>query len=946
MKKCRKPLFLVALSLFMTSKLVVAQQSQLIEKVEAAPKSNDISYEKWRLPNGLTVILHEDHSDPIVHVDVTYHVGSARESIGKSGFAHFFEHMMFQGSEHVADEEHFKIVSASGGQLNGNTTEDRTVYFETMPSNYLETALWLESDRMGFLVNGVTQKKFEVQRATVKNEKGQNVENQPYGLVPELLNQTLYPAGHPYSWPTIGYIEDLNRVDVKDLQNFFLRWYGPNNAIIAVTGDIKPAETLKLIEKYFGSINRCPEVKKQKVDAPILAADQFVSYTDNVYFPLDLIVFPTVPQYHRDEPALDLLAAMMGDGNNSIFYKNFVKSDKAAQVAVSNSSRELAGDFEIQIVAYPYVNEKPYTFADIEKDAHEAISKFEVEGITDENLSRQKTKVESQLVDLSSSIAGKATILSQWEMLLGKKYNVTDELDRYKKVTKEDIVRVFNKYIKDKHATIVNVNPRSPYAEKDSVKSNNPYANYKPAVDPQYIGLKYIKPVDNFDRNTHPKAGPAVAPVVPKYYTSKLDNGLKIIGTQNTEIPKVTLLLEIEGGDLVLDKTDKVGLANLTAAVMDESTKNFTTEQISAELDKLGSSISFNADKQSSTIYVTSLTRNLDATLKLLEEKLLNPGFNKEDFDRAKKQTIEGLNNRFTNAQALGQEAFNKLLFGATIAGTASSVKSVKKITLDDVKAYYQKYYSPSVSNLVIVGDISEAELMPKLAFLKKWEKKDVVIAPIIANPVIEKTQIFIVDKPKAPQSVMMIGESSGLTYDATGDYFKANVMNYILGGAFNSRINLNLREDKGFTYGARSGYNANKFYGSFIATASVRGTATDSSVVETMKEINKYVQSGINDEELAFTKTSLLSSDALKYETPNQKAGFLSRIAKYNLTPDYIAKQSDILKAMTKSDVNGLAKKYISPNKMVIVVVGDKVKIKKQLEALGYGKAKELNID
>ncbi|MFL5753039.1 MAG: M16 family metallopeptidase [Bacteroidia bacterium] len=909
-------------------------QPQLIEKVEAKTDKVVIPYERWKLPNGLTILLHEDHSDPVVNVLVTYKVGSDRESIGKSGFAHFFEHMMFQGSKHVADEEHFKMVSTAGGNMNGNTTRDRTVYFETIPSNYLEMALWLESDRMGFLLDSLTSKKFENQRDAVKNEKSQNIENQPYAMAfVEEINKALYPDRHPYSWPVIGYVDDLNRATLQDVKNFFLRWYGPNNAILTISGDFTPAEALAMVDKYFGNIKSCPEVKKMKVPSFTIPTDKYVAYKDRTYFPLNLRVYPTVPQYHRDEPALDLLGLMMGSGNNSIFYKNFVKSKLAISANVNHQSSELAGEFSLSFFCYPpedFNLEK--LFSDIDAKVKGTIDEFEKSGITDEALQRAKAEIESGQYGSLSSVFGKGSTISEWERLLGKSFTISDEIDRYNKVTKDDIARVFNKYIKGAGAAVLNTYPI--FNPKDSVKSVNPYAGENFPPDPEYANLSYTPNPDKFDRAARPVAG-SVKPVkIPDYFSYKTKNGISMIGTKNTESPEITMVLTMEGGSLVLsaDQVKKLGIAEMTASLMNEGTKNYTTEQISAEMDKLGSSITFNANKTSTIVNVQCLKRNLDATLKLLEEKLLNPGFRDEDFKLAKKQYKEGIKNDATSGNVMAEKAFNLALYGNTVMGLQPSLKSVDNIELQDLKDYYTNYYSPSVTNLVIVGDVEEKEIAPKLAFLEKWSPKVVKINPPAEPVASTEPQFFIYNKTAAPSSVIMMGYPS-IKYDATGDFYKNRIANFIFGGNFNSRLNLNLREDKGYTYGIRSSFTGNKYNGEFLISSSVKRHATAASLAEISKEFRSYQENGITDKELEFTKNSLLNEEALKYEAPYQKASFLSNIARYNLDKDFTAKQNQILKSITKEEVNAQIKKYFDMNKLTTVIAGDKGMIETQLE-------------
>nr|WP_181305106.1 pitrilysin family protein [Rufibacter sp. XAAS-G3-1] len=910
-------------------------QTKLVEKVTRKGSELMIPYEKYVLPNGLTVVVHEDHSDPIVHVDVTYHVGSAREEVGKSGFAHFFEHMMFQGSDNVGDEEHFKIVSEAGGDLNGTTNRDRTNYFETVPSNQLETALWLEADRMGFLLDAVTQKKFEVQRETVKNERGQNYDNRPYGLVYEKNAQALYPFGHPYSWTTIGYIEDLNRVNVDDLKNFFLRWYGPNNATLTVGGDVTPAQVVKLAEKYFGSIQRGPEVKNMKLAAPVLTQDRYISYEDNIRFPMVQMTFPTVPNYHPDEVPLDVLSEIIGGGKNSILYQNLTKAQKAVQANAGHPCSELAGEFTLTVLPLPGL-----TLADMEKEMRNAFAEFEKRGVTDDDLERFKSSYEANIINSLSSVAGKTSTLASYQTFTGNPNFLANQLKAHRAVTKADVLRVYNQYIKGKPAVILSVVPKGkPEMVAKADNFNVDPSGYKAPAD-QYAGLTYVKAKDTFDRSKRPSAGSNPTINVPPFWKDNFSNGIKVIGAKSDEVPTVTMLFTLQGGHkLEAHDPSKAGLASLTAAMLNESSVKYTAEDISTQLQKLGSSINFGSGTETMTVSVQSQVKNLDATLALLEERMMHPRFDQADFDRLKKQRLEAIKNQSTQPTVVANNVYNKMLYGEghikaiPVMGTTATVES---IALDDVKKFYQTYFSPSVTNLVIVGDVEKAQVMPKLAFLNKWAAKPVNIPAEPKVATIDKTKIYVVDKEKAAQSEIRIGYMA-LPYDATGDYYKATLMNYVLGDAFNSRINLNLREDKGYSYGAWSYFSGTEAAGPFTAAAGVRSNVSDSSVVEFMKEIKRFREEGITNEELAFMKSAIGQSDALKYETSFQKAYFLNNMLRYNLDADYVAKQNEILKNITKEEINALAKKYLPVEKMSIMLVGDKAAIKPGLEKLGY---------
>ncbi|MFC5411069.1 M16 family metallopeptidase [Larkinella bovis] len=911
-------------------------QAKLVETVTRKNGELLIPYQKYVLPNGLTLIVHEDHSDPIVHVDVTYHVGSAREEIGKSGFAHFFEHMMFQGSDHVADDEHFKIVTEAGGTLNGTTNTDRTNYFETLPSNQLERALWLEADRMGFLLDAVTQKKFEIQRATVKNERGQSYDNRPYGLVYEYTAKNLYPYGHPYSWLTIGYIEDLNRVNVNDLKNFFLRWYGPNNAVLTVGGDVDPKQVVQLAEKYFGSIPKGPAVTKTTVSPAVLAKDRYVSYEDNVRFPMLRMVYPTVPRFHADEAPLDALAQILGGGKSSLFYKNLVKTEKAVQANVGHPAQELAGEFTFTVLPYPTMR-----LDSTEAIIRRTLTEFEKRGVTDDDLAQFKATREADIINYLSSVSGKVSQLASFQTFTGSPNYLPKEIKRYQAVTKADIMRVYNQYIKGKNAVILTVYPKD---QKEIVAHPDNYTivtdGYK-APDYGYEGLKYVKAKDSFDRSKKPASGPNPAVKVPPFWTDKLPNGLKMIGAKNDEVPEVTLLFSVKGGHTLSAKDpSKAGIAQLTAALMNEATQNFSNEEINAKLEKLGSSIQIYASTEDIQVSVSSMTKNLDATLALVEEKMFRPRFAPEDFERLKKQQIELIANQSTQPVVIANKAYNKLLYGhdnIRAVPTSGTTKTVESLTLDDVKTFYQQNFSPSVTNLVVVGDVEKTALLPKLDFLKKWAAKPVELPkPTLAKKV-DKTRIYLIDKDKAPQSEIRIGYLTDIPFDATGEYYRAGLANYILGGAFNSRINMNLREDKGWTYGARSAFSSTKTPGPFTASAGVKAAATDSSVVEFVKEITNYGKAGITDDELAFLKSSVGQRDALRYETSFQKALFLNQIIEYDLPGNFVEQQSQILKTITKKEIDAIAQKRLPVNNLIITVVGNKTAIKPGLQRLGY---------
>lgn len=907
----------------------------VIEEVAAEPGKTVIPYKKLKLENGLTVILHKDTSDPLVHVDVTYHVGSGREEIGKSGFAHFFEHMMFQGSENVADEQHFKIITEAGGTLNGTTNSDRTNYFETVPANQLEKMLWLESDRMGYLLDAVTQEKFEVQRETVKNERGQRVDNRPYGRLNERVSAALYPEGHPYSWPVIGFMEDLNRVNVNDLKAFFLRWYGPNNATLTIGGDFDEVETMKLIKKHFGPIPRGPEVNMPEKQIVTLDQDRYISMEDNVHLPLVYMAFPTVSYRHKDEAPLDILSSILGGGKTSLLYKNLVKNQFAVQASVSHPCAELACTFNLYALPNPASGK---TLKELEQIIRATLVEFEQRGVELDDLIKTKAQMEASFVFGLQSVSGKVSQLAANETFTGNPNYIAQDIKRYASVTKEDVMRVFKQYIKGKNAVIMSVVPKGQLqaiAHEDTFVIPERTLGEESNTSADDLELRVA--AENFDRSVMPQAGANKAVDVPQMWQNKLDNGITVLGAQSTETPTTAILIKVPAGNYFETK-EKAGMASVLAAMLNESTTTRSAEEMSKELEKLGSNVSISSDDHYLNININALTKHLDATLTLVNEKLVAPAFIESEFARVKNNAIQGIKNAQKDAGYLASTAYRKLMFGDTLAGMpqGGTEATVMQLTLADVKAFYQTHVKPADTQLIVVSDLPQTSVQKSLDSLNNWQGKGPKLSIDIADASHKTGVVYLVNKDQAAQSAIRIGKR-GISRDIVGEFYKSYLMNFPLGGAFNSRINLNLREDKGYTYGARSYFWGDKLSGGYTASAEVRADATDKSIVEFVNEIKNYNEQGITDAELEFMRKAINQRDALKYETPGAKLGFLAQILEHDLTPDFVNVRNKIVSTISKEEINALAKKHLNIDEMLMVVVGDAKVLKPQLEALNY---------
>jgi zinc protease len=899
-----------------------------------------IPFEKFTLANGLTVVLNVDKSDPITALAVYYHVGSSREVPGKTGFAHLFEHMMFQNSENVGAGQYFKNIQGAGGTLNGSTNQDRTNYFEVIPKNALEMAIWMESDRMGYLTNTVTKTSLANQQNVVQNEKRESVDNAAYGFNQEIIAKNLYPKGHPYSWTVIGKMEDLTGATVEDVRAFHKKFYAPDNATLVISGDIDKDEVKALVNKYFGEIPSGSNIEKRGPMPVSLGSITRLYHEDNfAKAPQLTMVFPTVERYSKDSYALNFLGDLLAGTKKSPLYVLLVKEKKlTSRVMARNGSQELAGSFTISVTANPEVN-----LTEVEKAIFEGLEKFEKDGFTEEDLTRIKAGYETRFYNSFASVQGKAFQFAEYTMNTGDPEYYKKDLEAIQNVTMADVKAVFEKYIKGKNFVETSFVPKGQInlIAEGSKNSGIVEEDVTKAAEVKADTTKeepIVKTPTKLDRSVKPVIGPDPEVTIPSPWKESLSNGMKVWGIVQNELPLVQYSIIIDGGHM-LDKVEKAGVANLVAAMMNEGTKNKTPEELEDAIGLLGASIRVSSSNEDISIEVSSMAKNFEKTLALVQEILLEPRWDSEQFALAKSRIINNLKRNTASPDYLASSTLNKLMFGDNILAidATGTEASVAAITIDDLKEYYNKYFSPSISKFLVVGDVDQIKVKTALADLnKKWQPKEVVIPKIKIPGPPDKSQIYFVDVPGAKQSVISIGTPSLPRTDP--DFYPATVANYKLGGSFNGIFNLILREDKGFTYGARSNFNGAKNYGTFIATSRVRTNSTLESVTIFKTEMDKY-RKNIPQEYIDFTKSSLLKNNALRFETLGNLLSMLNTMTSFNLPTDFIKQEEKFIKGLTIEKQLELVNKYIDPSKMYYVVVGDAKTQLDDLEKVGLGK-------
>ena len=843
-----------------------------------------IDFEHYQLENGLEVILHVDDSDPLAAVAMTFHVGSAREIEGRTGFAHLFEHLFFLDSENLGPGGLDKLMTRVGSSTNGSTSRDRTNYFEVVPINGLEKALWAEADKLGFFINTVTESVVAKEKQIVKNEKRQSVDNRPYGHSDYVVDQATYPEGHPYRWQVIGSLADLDAATLADAKEFHARWYGPNNATLVVAGDIDTEQTRAWIQKYFGEIPAREAPTTPEPPEVRLPDTRLLYHEDNFgNLPFLTLSWPTVPRYHPDAYALNVLASLLTDGKSTPLYKVLVEEEElTARVTTFHRAQELAGQFNFQTLAYPETD-----LDEVRAAVDAGLQRFEEEGIPDAELRRVKAGTETGFYRGLASAIGKAFQLADYAIFAGNPGYAGEDLERILAVSADDVMRVYTTYIKDRPYVASSFVPRGE-AELAVEGSEPAEVVIEPIVQGAEAEFTVARgeertPAGSFDRSVEPPYGPSPSVRAPELWRETLAGSLAVLGVEDRETPMVQFELGFRGG-MLLEEPGRTGVANMLAETMLEGTAHRTPEELEQAIDLLGASVNVSAGATGFSISGSVMARNYDETMALVEEILLEPRFDSDRFELARQRVLNTIRRLDASPSFLATQAFNRLLYGDHILahGSYGTLDWVASITLDDLRAYHAS---------VLV--------------------------------------------PGAAQSVISIGRLALARTD--DEYHPATVMNYRLGGGgFASDLTQVLREGKGYTYGVGSGFQGGHYPGPFSVSSSVRSNVTLESL-EIIKDMLERYGPTFDEEDLEATQGFLLRSNARAFETLGAKLGVVRAVSDYGFAPDYVLQQEQTVRDMTIGRVRELAARHLSGD-MVWLVVGDAASQLGRLEALGMG--------
>ncbi|MFT6417422.1 MAG: zinc protease [Dokdonia sp.] len=902
----------------------------------------NVDFEKFTLDNGLSVILHRDTSDPVVAVALTAHVGSAREIEGRTGFAHLFEHLLFLESENLGKGGLDAMSARIGGSgANGSTSRDRTNYFQTVPKDALEKMIWAEADKLGYFINTVTDPVLAKEKQVVKNEKRQSVDNRPYGHSRYVVGKELYPKNHPYNWQVIGSLEDLQNATLQDVKDFYNRWYTPNNTTLTIAGDFDPAQAKEWVHKYFDEIKRGEDIAVVEKRPVTLAETKKLYYEDNfARLPQLGMTWPTVPNYDPDSYALEVLSTYLSQGKKAPFNTILVDEKQLTNnVRMFNFGSELAGEYGLIISAYAGKD-----LDEVAQGVDAAFAKFELEGISQADLDRIKAGQETQFYSGLSSVLGKGFQLAQYEIFAGDAEFINQDVQNILAVTTEDVMRVYAKYIKGKNYIATSF---VPIGQTDLALENSTLAQVveekiiegaEESFDAS-IAADYEKTPSSFDRSVEPPYGGSPDVVVPTVWEETLSSGVKVYGIQNDEVPLVQFQMNIRGG-LLLESIDKVGVSNLLAQLLTRGTATKTPAELENAIESLGARLNAYAGNEGITVAGNTLAKNYDQTIALVQEILLEPRWDATEFELLKQSTASQLQQQLASPRSVAANEYAKLVYGKDnilAYNNLGTEASVAAITMDDLKAYYTQYISPSITKMQVVGDISKENATASLEGLNEnWTPKAVVIPAVEVPKAPARSNVYFYDVPDAKQSMLSIGYPAVAATDK--DFYPLQVTNYRLGGGgFASQLTQELREGKGYTYGIRSGFRGTTLPGSFTISSGVRSNVTYESTALVKDILAKYGDE-FTEKDLEVTKSFMIKSNARAFETMGAKLNMLRNISDLGMPVDYAKQREAIVKEMTVAEVQELAAKYLNPDKMIYLIVGDQKTQMKKLEELGYG--------
>ncbi len=920
------PLFFVRFILLITLMTAIPQDPQAQPAATPLPA---IAFEKTTLANGLQLILVEDKRLPIVAVNLWYHVGPANETPGLAGFAHLFEHMMFAATRHVPRGMADRLLEGAGAtDSNGGTGYDSTSYYDTVPSNQLELALWVHADRMGYLLDVLDQKALTNQQDVVRNERRQTVEEEPYGVVEEALAHALFPKNHPYHASIIGSHADIQNARLKDVRDFFERFYGPNNASLVIAGDIDKLKTRALVEKYFGSLRRSPPVARPAFVTPPITSERRVVVRDRVELPRIFMGWLTPPAYHAGDAELALAAEILGGGKASRLYKKLVYERQIAQeVGAAQNAYGLTSTFVIDVTARSGVEAR-----ELEAAVDAELALLREQGPTAREVERARNSLETALLSSIDKLGGDglADQLNHYNQYTGDPGYLAKDLERLRRVTPADVQRAVRSYLGQQARAIVTGLPGKQVV-------NDPRAPRPPkAGSGDSGGINAPEPW----RAQAPKAGPAPAFTLPQGASFKLANGLTVIHHYNPALPLVSTQLVVRSGSAAAPGT-LPGLAGFTAQMLEEGTATRSAPQIADEIAQLGAFLGTGTGTDASIVSLLSLRATFAPALDVLADIVQRPAFPVAEVERQRADRIGELIQQRDDPESVASVAAAGALYGGKHAkgyGQLGTEPAIRSATRDDLAGFWRRHYVPGNAALVVSGDIALGELKALVeARFGAWAGAD---APA-SNPGAPSgtgARLVVVDHPDAGQTALRV-TSIGVARD-TPDFAALQVMNGALGGMFSSRLNNNLRETKGYSYGVFSEFRYDRTPGPFVIAGSVQQDATGASVREIFREVKAMRDAALPPAELAAARDAQLLSLPGQFETNADIGASLAEIYLYGLPPDYYSKLPGQLAAVTAAQVQEAARKHLDPERMIVVAVGDRKRILPQLKPLGLGAA------